>query len=337
MPLTELTRICVDIGASHVRVASSEGARIDNLSEYRVAELERDHGGDFLLGLEEAIASLAAALPVPPDQAPPPIGIGVACVVDAAGVMLAPLGTSIGIGSALRDRIAARFGTPVTVDNDASLAALGEAVHGAGRGEPNLALITLGSNIGMGIVANGAIYRGARGAAGEVGTLPLRLAPDDTATWDLVAGARAALPDLPVPPRGYVWTEELYGGKALANALTAARRDGPADAGRLDRVLRAANDGDRVAWSIVERAVEGWALTIATVCGVLDPGRILLGGGIIADLKPYLPALRAAVRALMPGTCPPIDLATLGTVAGLVGAGVVARDTSGRMSPVRTA
>ncbi|MDF5753605.1 ROK family protein [Spongiactinospora sp. TRM90649] len=321
MPVHDSARICLDIGASNVRVGVAEGARIHDLAEYRVGDLAREHDGDFLAGLEKVIARAAARMTVEPGAPPPAIGIGVACVVDAEGVLLAPLGTSIPAGETLRDRVAARFGTRVVVDNDASLAALGEATHGAGQGRPDLVLITLGTNIGMGIVANGAIYRGVRGAAGEIGTLPLRLPATEDRTWQRVLRTRPAESLHPAPPPGYVWIEELYGGRALSAALSEPLPEG----GRLERVLGAAQRGDAVARVIAEEAIEGWALTLATVCGVLDPGLVLLGGGITEDLKPYLGRLRAVTASLLPGLCPPIELATLGATAGLVGAAVAAR------------
>jgi glucokinase len=328
MPEISDPRICVDIGASHVRVAISRGADLTGVAEHRVADLEREYEGDVLSAVEEAISKVVADLPGD-SRSLPPIGVGVASVVDAAGSLRAPLGQGIPRGTGLRDRLSARFRTQVVVDNDASLAALGEAVHGVGKGERNLVLITLGSNIGMGIVADGAIYRGARGAAGEVGTLPVPLDPGDSATWERVLAARAPWTSQAAPPEGYVWVEELYGGMAMARSLAHARaadgRPRAADVPAIDRVLPAAAAGDGRAQSIVDEAVRGWALAIATVCGVLDPGLVVLGGGIVDDLLPFLPQLRSETTRFLPHPSPPIELATLGTTAGLVGAGVAAR------------
>ena len=75
-----------------------------------------------------------------------------------------------------------------------------------------------------------------------------------------------------------------------------------------------------MAREIVGEAVEGWALAIATTCGVLDPSVVLLGGGIAADLGPYMDRLREVVASFMPGRAPRIEMATLGPAAGLIGA-----------------
>jgi predicted NBD/HSP70 family sugar kinase len=58
---------------------------------------------------------------------------------------------------------------------------------------------------------------------------------------------------------------------------------------------------------------------------VLDPGVVVLGGGISDDLPPFLPRLREAAARFLPQRCPPIEMSALGPVAGLIGAGVAAR------------
>jgi glucokinase len=326
MPLFKDPRIAVDIGASHVRVAVSDGPLLTEVVEDRVADLEARYDGDLIAAVEETIAKVAAVLPGDAGWFPA-IGVGVASVVDEYGSLRAPLGRGIPPGTALRDRLAARFHTSVVVDNDASLAALGEAVHGVGQGEQDLVLITLGTNIGMGIVAGGTIYRGARGAAGEVGTLPVPLSAEDTRAWGRVRAERPSWAADSSAPDGYVWLEELYGGKALARALAEAQdRDAPAtEPTAADRVLLAAAAGDPSARAIVDRAIHAWAAAIATVCNVLDPGVVVLGGGISDDLPPFLPRLREEAARFLPQRCPPIEMSALGPVAGLIGAGVAAR------------
>jgi predicted NBD/HSP70 family sugar kinase len=74
-----------------------------------------------------------------------------------------------GVLDSLRDRL----GTSLAVENDINLAALGEQAHGVGKGVPNFVFISVGTGIGMGIVIEGQLHRGARGAAGEIGFLPL--------------------------------------------------------------------------------------------------------------------------------------------------------------------
>jgi len=93
----------------------------------------------------------------------------------------------------------------------------------------------------------------------------------------------------------------------------------------MPRALQLATAGDETAKGIVAEALQGWALAISTTCGVLDPSLVLLGGGMVADLAPYLDRLRDVVEAFMPGRAPRIEMATLGPWAGLIGAAAAAR------------
>ena len=99
------------------------------------------------------------------------IGIGLAAYVDVTGRVLQPRDFGIPGGSVVRDAFAQAFGSPVLVDNDANLAALAECRLGAGRGRATVAVLTLGTNIGLGLVFDGRIHRGRHGAAGEAGLL----------------------------------------------------------------------------------------------------------------------------------------------------------------------
>jgi predicted NBD/HSP70 family sugar kinase len=318
--------LCADIGASNVRAGVAEGSRVIHIVERRIPELLAAHGGDMVLAVGEALAEVQASIDAAPRSGPRrggPIGIGVPAIVLEGGSLRVGLSSGLPAGTTLRDRLSERFEADVVVDNDASLAALGELLFGAGTGERSLALLTLGTNIGMGIVVDGRIYRGAHGAAGEIGTVPLRLGA--SARWELIE-QRRRISGQSAPPPGYAWLEEVYGGQALADAWSvAASSGGPGPSLSMPRALQSATAGDEAAREIVAEAVQGWALAIATTCNVLDPNVVLLGGGIAADLGPYLGQLRREVEGLMPGRSPPVEMATLGPLAGLIGAAAAAR------------
>jgi len=322
------TRLCIDIGASHVRVGLADGARTAHVVERGIAELAREHHGDVVAAVGRLVEEVSVHAPAAWAGTLPPIGVGVATVVLGDGTLQVGLSAGVPAGGALRDRLSDRFGTDVVVDNDASLAALGEHLYGAGKGEADMAPLTLGTNLGMGVIAGGEVYRGAQGAAGEIGTVPLRLEASDRSRWDLVQTARREHPGAAYPPEGYVWLEELYGGAALKRAwrVRSAGAQGQGGPGGLsERIVALASAGDPVAAGIVDEAIGGWALAIATACGVLDPGALLIGGGIAADLGPHLGAVREAVQAFMPGRPVRVELAKLGPLAGLIGATATAR------------
>jgi predicted NBD/HSP70 family sugar kinase len=298
------------------------------LRERRIQDLLADHPGDIVLAIAEMIAAMRASLPTW-EGAASPVGIGVPAIVREDGSLRRGLRSGIPGGTALRERLSQYLGAEVVVDNDASLAALGEALFGAGQGERHIALLTLGTNIGMGVVVDGRVYRGARGAAGEIGTVPVRLAPSESLRWEVIGARRRRDPHGSRPAQGYVWLEELYGGEALMDTWRARSLAGAGqDAASTGRVLQLAAAGDLVAGELVREAVDGWALAIATTGNVLDPGIVLIAGGMAADIGPHLDSLRRAVEGLMPGRSPRIDIASLGPLAGLMGAAAAARAAS---------
>jgi glucokinase len=83
--------------------------------------------------------------------------------------------------------------------------------------------------------------------------------------------------------------------------------------------------GDAIAHELVTEAIEGWALAIATISATLDPGVVLIGGGIAEDVGPFLDPLRRAVGELVPARAPRVEIASLASLAGLIGAGEAAR------------
>src|SRR5206468_2018303 len=92
---------------------------------------------------------------------PSPIDLRAGVVVECVNLPLKDF--------ALRDRMSARFGLPVGLDNDANAAAIGEWRAGAGRGVENLVMLTVGTGLGGGVIANGRPFRGATGAGVELG------------------------------------------------------------------------------------------------------------------------------------------------------------------------
>ena len=97
------------------------------------------------------------------------VGVGLPGLVDLDGVVHYAPNLPGFVGVAARERLAAACPVPVVVDNDANVAALGEVLHGAGRGHREVLVVTLGTGIGGGLVFNGAVHRGGYGLAAEIG------------------------------------------------------------------------------------------------------------------------------------------------------------------------
>ena len=331
-----------DLGATYLRVALATRGRLGPVTRRRTAEL----GIDPVLGVAPGIIEvmrevlLAAYGPQAADGSPPrpaAIGLGVPSSVDAAGAIYHGLDFGVPAGTVMRDALEAAFDVPAAVDNDANLATLGEYRRGAGRNTRHFILLTLGTNIGMGVILDGEVFRGATCGAGEAGMLLIPVdtigSPPDPDGRRLVASrwfgsGQSRAPD------GYAWIEELVGGGALAHAADApggrSARSGPSPGDgrrRSARVFRQAAAGNRAALDLVDRAIEGWAFTIANLVAILDPEAIALSGGLVGDVEPFLDRLRA--RAAELSRVPPrIIVAELGAKAGLVGAELAARDAA---------
>ncbi|QSB17178.1 ROK family glucokinase [Natronosporangium hydrolyticum] len=226
----------------------------------------------------------------------------------------------------LRDHVAAAVGLPVAVENDANAAAWAEFRFGAGQaaGE-SMALITVGTGIGGGLILGGRLLRGAHGFAGE-------------------PGHQLAVPDgLPCGCGRRGCLEQYASGQALVRLAQQAAVEQPAAAeGLLELaggspeqitgplVTTAARAGDKLAREAFEQI--GWWLgsCLADLVQLLDPRLLVVGGGVAEAGELLLaPARDAYQRALSQrGELPAASIrpAQLGNVAGVVGAADLARE-----------
>jgi predicted NBD/HSP70 family sugar kinase len=207
----------------------------------------------------------------------------------------------------LVDELRGALTPSLAIDNDTNLAALGERAYGHGRDVANFVYLSIGTGVGMGIVVGGELYRGARGAAGEVGFLPL-------AGGGLGAAGpgRAGAVEEAVAAGGIVRTGREMG---LKGALTA------------ERIFNAAKAGDPTALATVQREAERLAVVVAAVAAIVDPELIVLGGGIGANADVLLGQLEEAVASLTP-LRPPVVLSALGAEAIVRGAIATALDAA---------
>lgn len=191
---------------------------------------------------------------------------------------------------------------PIMLDNNVNLAALGERWRGHAREVANFVFLAVGAGIGMGLVHNGEVIRGAHGAAGEIAYLPL--------PGNLPPGQRVG------------HGKELLAAEAGGYGMLAAMRahhgwpgDRPATVAEL---FEQAADGVPAAVELVEAEGRQLGLTVASTCAVFDPDLVVLGGGIGSNAL-LLPVVRETVRALVPFP-PRVESSALGEIASLTGA-----------------
>lgn len=207
----------------------------------------------------------------------------------------------------LVEAVQRQLGTNIAFENDVNLAALGERWKGLGKGVADFVYLHVGTGVGMGVVVDGRLYRGASGAAGEIAYLPLAVAdPRDAANR-----RRGAL-------------ERAIGADGV---VATARRMGMADARTPRGIFAAARRGDRTARRVVEAVAEQVALAIAAVVPVLDPELVVLGGGIGRNGDLLLEPVEHELRKLSPFT-PRIEASALGNEATVLGAVAAAREAA---------
>jgi glucokinase len=216
----------------------------------------------------------------------------------------------------LRDRLAAHFGVPAVVDNDAKALALGERWRGAGRGSDNMLGMVVSTGVGGGIILDGRLLHGYAGNAGHIGHIIV---------W----------PDGPLcgcGARGCV--EAVASGTGLARRHRVALSGGaesslPADATAAD-IADAARNGDQLAAELYRTAGEAVARGIASAAALLDLELVVIGGSIALRawdlLGPPLEAELARVARLDFTRHIRVVHAQLGDTAGLLGAARLALD-----------
>jgi len=304
--------IAVDLGGT--KLATGLVDREGGLSR-RAVEATHLSGEDGLLAqLERAVGKLAgngfAAL-----------GVGVPSTIDQrAGRAVASVNIPLAEVD-LRDRLEELFDVPVMVENDANAAALAEHRLGAGRGSRHMVMLTLGTGVGGGLVLDGRLYRGAVGAAAELGHITIDV------NGPLCQGT--------CPGRGHL--EAFVSGTAadgLAARMAAERpdgdlgraaRDGREPSARLAAELGAQASGD--AREVLEHVGFHLGIGIADLVNVFNPEIVVVGGGFAEAGELILDPARRVVRerALSPARDEvEIVEAELGSEAGLIGSGLVA-------------
>ena len=214
-------------------------------------------------------------------------------------------------GCCIKERIRQRYPVPVTVMNDANCAALAEQWIGGAKGASDAVVITVGTGIGGGIIANSEILCGAGGGAGEVGHMIIRN-----------NGQRCSCGN-----RGCY--EHYASTTALVKAVTLACKKGKLDqelfgkAGVNGRTIFEAAGKDRVLDQILDKWIDYVADGLVGIIHIFSPQVVLIGGGVSAQKELFIHPLRAKVLKRVMSTYAnnvTIAPAMLGNDAGMVGA-----------------
>ncbi len=256
------------------------------------------------------------------------VGIGVPGLVDVSrGIVHELVNVSrwkdVPLGRLLRERLRC----PCVVDNDVNVIALGEWSFGAGQGTWDSVYLTLGTGVGGGLVLNGMLLRGVSGSAGEIGHTIIQ--PDGP---KCACGARGCL-EVFIGTAGILRMAEdaVRRGKSSKLAKIAQEADGQLTP---ELISRAAALGDVGAKDVWERVGRYLGLTVASTINLLNPERVVIGGGIARAWRWFMPSLRRTVQEQafkIPAKAVDIVPAALGTRAGIVGGAVLAWEQDRRV------
>src|SRR5437764_1488799 len=292
-----------DIGGSNVRVAAADlfGEPICDLKRPTAKNGGRAVGMQ-ILEMVSAVIDQAAAVHGPPLA----LGISSPGIIDQTSGRVTSLAYNVVPegGFDPLEVIRDRFDLPVLVENNVNLAAVGEKWFGLARGVSTMVFIAIGAGIGMGIIIDDEVVRGAHGAAGEIGYLPL--------VGD------------PFNPRHRLHggLEDEIGATGIVAAFNQRGGSGDPEIASVEDLFERATAGDATARSVVDNVASRLGTAIATVCAILDPELVVLGGGIGANPLLLRP-VRGSAAALVPITAR-IETSLLGDRAALQGAIAVA-------------
>jgi glucokinase len=223
----------------------------------------------------------------------------------------------------LLEALTEKIRLPLHVENDANAAAWAEYRFGSAQGEPVVVCITLGTGIGGGLVIDGTVYRGAYGIACEYGHMTL--VPDgllcacgNRGCWEMYASGRA----LAREGRDLALQSPVAAARLLGLAGSIDAIDGPV-------VTQAAAEGDPAASSICTTMGRSLGRGISNLAAVLDPSVFVIGGGVSEAGDLLLRPAREEFAHTLTGRgfrrVARVDIAALGSDAGLVGSADLAR------------
>lgn len=255
------------------------------------------------------------------------IGVGIAGQIDTeAGILLgAPNLSQATVDLPIAAKLKERYKVPAALLNDVQVAALGEGKFGAGKNCDNFFCVFVGTGVGGAIVQDGQLYTGATGTAGEVGHLIIHANGRHCGCGG--RGHLEAYASRTAITRT-ILGELKRGRTSVLTRLepTLGKGDGDGSALRSGLLAKAMAENDPLVTETLTEAGTDLGLGLASVINLLNPARIIVGGGVIEAVD-YLfdVASRRALRESLPTAAKATDIvrAELGDNAGIVGAAIL--------------
>lgn len=249
---------------------------------------------DQIVGLYEELRAYAGGHPT--------FGIGTPGAVSHRTGLLKNSNTLCLNGQPLRQHLEARLGRKIAIENDANCFAMAEAIYGAGRGKAMVFGVIMGTGCGGGIVANRRVWSGTQAIAGEWGHMSI-----DPQGPPCYCGSSGCV-------------ETLISGGGLEKRW----RDRHGDAKPLREIVDAWRAGDESATAFMKEFLAHFGRALANLINILDPGVVVLGGGVSNIDELYTEGVEQVRRCIFSDSLEtPIKQHETGDSAGVVGAALV--------------
>jgi glucokinase len=309
--MSEQIYIGVDLGGTNIKVGicDVEGKLLHTYE----GPTGNENGADFVLDrIAEYVRALVRESAIEWEQVAG-IGAGIAGFLDIPEGVI-KLSPNLGWRNVpVKKILEEKLGKQVVIDNDANVAALGEAWSGAGAGIPNIVCYTLGTGVGGGIIVGGRLYQGYNGMAGELGHMTV--VPDLEA---IACGCgRMGCLETVSSATGIIRMANDAVERGDATVLASVEKMTAKD------VFDAAKADDEVALRIIQRAAFYLGKSMSLVSVVINPQRFIIGGGVSRAGDILFDMIRENFSKLAPERAQEgVDIvpATLGNDAGVVGA-----------------
>lgn len=264
-----MDKLCfgVDIGGTSVKLGlfTDKGSLVD---KWEIPTRTEDKGSFILSDVVASIKEKITEKNLDKKQLVG-IGIGVPGPVTEDGTVINCVNLGWGVFNVV-DEMKKYTDLPVKVGNDANVAALGEMWEGGGKGYQNMIMVTLGTGVGGGVILNGEILCGSKGAAGEIGHLTVCYEEPDACNCgkhgclEQYASATGVVKEA---KRMLSRTDEPSVLRDVENITAKA-------------IFDAAKDGDTLAVKLVEQLGRYLGLALSHIAAVVDPQVFVIGGGV---------------------------------------------------------
>jgi glucokinase len=313
--MSEQWLVGVDLGGTTTKIAFLNKYG-ELLHKWEIPTDNSENGKNIIVNIAKAIDNKLEELELSKEKLKG-IGMGAPGPVDMVkGIIYETVNLGWGKNTPLKDLMEMETNLPTVIDNDANCAALGEMWKGAGDGAKDLVCATLGTGVGGGVIANGDIVQGAKGAAGEIGHITV--VPEGgfscncgkSGCLETVASATGVV---------RLATEKLesLNTPSKLRDLQKENRFSAKD------IFDCAREGDRIAVEVVDKLAYYLGLSLANLGNAMNPEKIVIGGGVSKAGAILLdPVVKYFKRFAFPtvASSTKISIATLGNDAGVIGA-----------------